>query len=202
MQSSSRMTQPPIFRWQGQHNDERSMLTFQYIDWAALLKEARLLNGGRPCDYDGPYHAGGRHIVRRLEFNGGELWIVRIPIIPASSTSDDTEIRKWWTAERRFTMESEIATMKHLANVTHIPIPKIFGHMTSIDGNPVKLPYMLMECIRGNMLFDLGGPGILTTEQKCRIRKSIASIQVCAKSCHYFPPTHFFWCSVKWQLSR
>lgn len=76
-------------------------------------------------------------------------------------------------------MESEIATMKYIAKFTNIPVPTILGHRTSIDGNPVRLPYMLMQCIRGNMLFDLGGPGILNCEQKSRIRKSIASIQVC-----------------------
>ncbi len=179
-QSSSRMTQPSIFRWQGQHNDKRSARTFKHTDWTALLKEAQILNGGRPCVFDGSYHAGGRHIVRRLEFiNGGQLWLVRIPILPACSTLDQGEILKWWTAERRFTMESEIATMKYIEKFTDIPVPTIFGHSTSIDGNPVKLPYMLMQCIRGNMLFDLGGPGILTGEQKSRIRKSIASIQVC-----------------------
>ncbi|KAF4627968.1 hypothetical protein G7Y89_g10190 [Cudoniella acicularis] len=172
------MTQPSIFRWQGQHNDKRSARTFKYTDWTALLKEAQILNGGRSCVFDGPYHAGGRHIVRRLEFiDGGQLWLVRIPILPASSTCDQNEILKWWTAERRFTMESEIATMKFIAEFTDIPVPTIFGHRTSIDGNPVKLPYMLMQCIRGNMLFDLGGPSILTGEQKSRIRKSIALIQ-------------------------
>ena len=176
-----------MFRWQGQHNDKRSARTFQHTDWTALLKEAQILNGGRSCIFDGPYHAGGRHIVRRLEFiDGGELWLVRIPIVPASSTSDQSEILKWWTAERQFTMESEIATMKYYAECTDIPVPTIFGYRTSIDGNTVKLPYMLMQCIRGNMLFDLGGPGILNNEQKSGIRKSIASIQVCRNSYQYF----------------
>jgi hypothetical protein len=72
-------------------------------------------------------------------------------------------------------MESEIATMKYITKFTDIPVPTIFGRRAFIDGNPVKLPYMLMQGIRGNMLFDLGGPGILTGEQKSRIRKSMAS---------------------------
>lgn len=54
-------------------------------------------------------------------------------------------------------MESGIVTMKFIAEFTDIPVPTIFGHRTSIEGNPVKLPYMLIQCIRGNMLFDLGG---------------------------------------------
>lgn len=190
------MAQPSIFRWQGQHNDKRSAQTFQHTDWTAVLKESQILNGGRACVFDGPYHAGGRHIVRRLKFiDGGQLWLVRIPILPASSTSDQSEILKWWTAERRFTMESEIATMKFIAKSTSIPIPTIFGYRISIDGNPVKLPYMLMQCMRGNMLFDLGGPGILTNEQKSRIRKSIASIQVCRNLLPLFSPCLLLWCA-------
>jgi hypothetical protein len=35
-----------------------------------------------------------------------------------------------------------------------------------------------MQCIKGNMLYDMGGPDILTCEQKEKIRSSVASIQV------------------------
>jgi hypothetical protein len=56
--------------------------------------------------------------------------------------------------------------MKYYAECTDIPVPTIFGYRTSIDGNSVKLPYMLMQYIRGNMLFDLRRPGILNTERK------------------------------------
>ena len=198
------MSQSSIFRWQSQHNDKRSARTFQYTDWTALLKEAQILNSGRSCVFDGPYHAGGRHIVRRLKFlDRDELWLARIPIIPASLASDQSETLKWWTAERRFTMESEIATMKYYAECTDIPVPTIFGYRTSIAGNTVKLPYMLMQCIRGNMLFDLGGPGVLNHEQRSRIRKSIALIQVCRTLPSIFVlltinVVH----SVKWQLRR
>lgn len=196
------MTSPPIFRWQGQHNDGRSAWTFQYTDWTALLEEAQALNDGRSCTYDGTYHAGGRHIVRRIEFSdGGKLWLARIPIPPNSSISCANEILKWWTAERRFTMESEIATMKYLSASTDIPIPAIFGHSICIAGNPVKLPYILMECIRGNMLFDLGGPSILTGEQRTKIRRSIASIQVGGTSGTIAPLLNSrFMYSVKWPL--
>jgi hypothetical protein len=173
------MTQPFIFRCQGHCNDERSALTFQHTDWTALLAEARILNGGRHCIYDGSYYAGGRHIVRRLKFvDGNDLWLVHIPIITASSSSDQNGISKWWTATRQFTMESEIATMIHYTEAG-ASVPKIFGYNTSVDGNPVRLPYMIMYCIPGNMLYNLGGFDVLTMEQKIKIRKSIASIQVC-----------------------
>jgi hypothetical protein len=51
-------------------------------------------------------------------------------------------------------MESEIATMKYIVEFTTSLVPTIFGFVSSIDGNPVKLPYVLMQCIRGNMLYD------------------------------------------------
>jgi hypothetical protein len=111
------------------------------------------------------------------------LWLVRIPIIPASSTSDNTQIRKWQIAKRQFTIEGKIAIIKCFANFTNILIPKIFGHIISINRDPIKLPYILMEYIRGHILFDLKDSGILITEQKYKVRKSIALIQVYAKSC-------------------
>ncbi|KAK2859897.1 hypothetical protein FQN49_004596 [Arthroderma sp. PD_2] len=173
------MAKPPVFRWQGQHNDDRSEQTSKYIDWDALLEEVQALNHSLRCAYDGRYHVGGRHTVRRIEFiDTKELWLVRIPIIPIMPTPPTSElVNTWWTAERRFTMESEIATMKYIAKSTEIPVPAVFGYKCSLDKNLVKLPYLLMECIEGNMLYDLGGPGILNDEQKNKIRKSIAAIQ-------------------------
>ncbi|KAG9228377.1 hypothetical protein BJ875DRAFT_389546 [Amylocarpus encephaloides] len=74
-------------------------------------------------------------------------------------------------------MESEILTMKYYAECTDILVLTIFGYRTSIEGNTIKLPYMLMQCIRGNMLFDLRGPAMHNNEEKSRIQKSIALIQ-------------------------
>lgn len=47
-----------------------------------------------------------------LEANCGH---VRIPVPPASLTSYETEILNCWTAEHRYTMESEIAIMRFVA---------------------------------------------------------------------------------------
>ncbi|KAH8742511.1 hypothetical protein BGZ57DRAFT_779476, partial [Hyaloscypha finlandica] len=68
------------------------------------------------------------------------------------------------TTKRRFIIESEIIIIKYFVNITYILISKIFGYIISIDRNPIKLPYILIEYIRGNILFDLGGPSILTIE--------------------------------------
>jgi hypothetical protein len=165
------------FRWTGQHNDEPSQKTFQLTHWDNLLDIAKQLSGNHTCVYhQGSYHAGGRHIVRRIEVRKGqgELWLARIPTVHATSVA----VSEWWTEEQKFTMESEIATMKYVAQTTDIPVPKVFGYDTSMDGNLVGLPYLLIQCIKGNMLYDLDDPVALTDEQNAKIRHSIASIQV------------------------
>ncbi|KAI9789351.1 MAG: hypothetical protein M1816_006240 [Peltula sp. TS41687] len=166
------------FRWEGQYNDERSERTFAYVDWNALLTEVQRLGETPDCTYEGPYHAGGRHIVRRLVFaDEREPWLARIPIIPAKPPFGDEERSGWWTTERKFTMESEIATMKYIAETGKVPVPSIYGHKASVERNPVKLPYLLMQCIRGNMFYDLGGPSVLACEQRAKVQRSIALLQ-------------------------
>jgi hypothetical protein len=65
------------------------MWTFNYIDWTALFKEAQIFNSGWSCVFNRSYYAGGRYIVRRLKFiNGGQLWLIYIPILSASSAFD------------------------------------------------------------------------------------------------------------------
>ena len=59
-------------------------------------------------------------------------------------------------------MESEIATGKFIAQATDILVPKVFGYSTGVDANPVRLPCLLMQCIEGNVVYDVGGPDILT----------------------------------------
>ncbi|KND89022.1 Altered inheritance of mitochondria protein 9, mitochondrial [Tolypocladium ophioglossoides CBS 100239] len=169
------MTQPFRFRWTGQHWDEASENTFHATNWDALLDVTRRLSGDAKCVFDGVYHAGGRHIVRRIAVPSRQSkWIARIPIMPSPNPESEGS---WWTSEQQFTMQSEIATMKYIAKTTNIPVPEVFGYNICVDANPVGLPYMLMHCIEGNMLYDLGGPCILNSEQSERVRKSIASIQ-------------------------
>ncbi|KAK2750686.1 hypothetical protein FQN57_002759 [Myotisia sp. PD_48] len=174
------MAQPLTFRWNGQYADESSARTNKYIDWDALLREVQALSS-RSCSYDGEHHVGGRHIVRRFIFaDTGERWLVRIPVVPGSDeplSKDD--VSSFWTAKQKFKWESEIATMKYLSERMTTPVPAIHGYSTSIDGNPVKVPYMLMQCIEGNILYDLesGGTDALDEEQKRKVRKAVASIQ-------------------------
>ena len=147
-----------VFHWKGQHNDEQANHTFNRIDWEALLEITKWHSDDPTSAYEGSFHAGGRHIVRRITLKQrNELWLARIPSMPCPA---DLPI-DWWTSERRFTMESEIATMKFVSQATDIPVPKVFAYDTGVRGNPVGLPYMLMECIEGNVLLTSEARGSL-----------------------------------------
>jgi hypothetical protein len=172
------------FRWDGQHDNEQTDRTFRYANWDALLEEVRKLTNDPHCTYDGRYHAGGRHIVRRIVFSKrNNVWLGRVPIV---ADIEPNAILTWWTPERKYTMESEIATMMYLAHHATVRVPIVFRYQTAIERNAVKLPYLVMECIQGNMLFDMGGPDQLTAEQRGKIRGSIANIQVCFWESHYY----------------
>ncbi|KID94310.1 Protein kinase-like domain protein, partial [Metarhizium majus ARSEF 297] len=174
--NSQRRTSSFVFRWTGQHNDEQSNNTYSHTEWDALLDITKQLSGDQTSVYEGNFHAGGRHIVRRIKLTErGELWLARIPIICGPPVPEPDS--SWWTSGKQFTMESEIATMKFISQSTDIPVPRVFAYNTGLEKNPVGLPYLLMECIEGNMLYDLGGPNVLTEEQRIKLRKSIASIQ-------------------------
>ena len=169
------MAAPFKFAWKREeHYDEDCDATFLRVDWDVLLDKTRRLSGNPACAWRGGYHAGGRHIVRRVEIGEqGDSWLVRIPKLRGLPEAEN------WTSKRQFTMESEIATMKYIATSTKIPVPKVFAYDLHISGNPVKAPYLLMECIKGNMLYDIGGPGVLTAQKLQQMNKSIAWIQVC-----------------------
>jgi hypothetical protein len=172
------MSKPFTFHWRGQYSTEHTQYTFEYTNWAALLEKVRYLTGEQHCTFDGCYHAGNRHIVRRISISSEDIWLARVPIA-AYGSFELHGSSGWWTAERKFAFENEIATMKYLTTTTSLPVPSIFGYQTSMESNPVKIPYVLMQCIRGNMLYDIGGPDILTSEQREKVRTSIALIQVC-----------------------
>lgn len=170
------MAQPFLFYWTGQDDDELIKRTVDAVNWNALLDITRKLSGDTNCLFEGNINAGGRHIVRRIVVPSKRIrWIARLPIVSSSySNSNDN----WWTEERWFIMQSEVATMKHIALHTDIPVPEVFAHDTLSDVNPVGLPYVLMHCIEGNTIFDLGGLGKLTLDQNRSLHQSIAFLQV------------------------
>lgn len=176
------------FRWTGNYYDEESELTYIHTNWDALRMEVETLAGGRECEYEGRYHEGGRHIVRRIVFtNEGDQWLARVPIMQALPTPEEEDeekeekegVMEWsWGEKEKYEMESEIATMAYVREHTQIPIPKVFGYNSRLAGNPVNIPYILMECMKGNAYHEL--MSVEPTEEIwSKVRSILAWVQVC-----------------------
>lgn len=179
------------FRWIGDYCDEESELTYVHTDWDALKVEAKTLNGGRECEYEGRYHQGGRHIVRRLLFADGDQWLARVPIMQTLFNPFEEGVMEWsWGIKEKHEMESEIATMTYVREHTQIPIPHVFGYNLRLAENPVNFPYILMECLKGNVYDELISVGP-TEEIWSRVRSILAWVQVC----NHWPDYMYFFCS-------
>lgn len=169
------------FRWTGDYCDEESELTYVHTNWDALKMVVKTLSGGRECEYEGRYHEGGRHIVRRLLFvDRGDQWLVRVPIMQTLPTPcGEEEALEWtWGEKEKREMESEIATMTYVRKNTQIPIPKVFGYNSRLAENPVNFPYILMECMKGNVYHELICAEPIE-EIWSKIRSILAWVQVC-----------------------
>jgi len=95
--------------------------------------------------------AGGKHVVLELEFEDGVRWIARI-MFPQCEQDDNHQCMGGYS-EENFSdciagMESEIATLQHVAKATSVPVPRVFGYDLRKD-NDIGGPYMLMEMIYG-----------------------------------------------------
>jgi Phosphotransferase enzyme family len=117
-----------------------------------LEAKATSLRGGIKCEllYDS-LNAGGYHLIIKLQFVDGVMWLVRIRF-PACSTQAHECVggfKNYEVASKR--MESEIATIQYVATHTSIPVPKVFGYDLSAH-NGVGGPYMFMEMVNGETL--------------------------------------------------
>ena len=53
-------------------------------------------------------------------------------------------------------MQSEVDTMTFVLENTDIPVPAVFAYHTTPE-NPVKAPYMLIECFQGTCAMNMPG---------------------------------------------
>jgi hypothetical protein len=74
--------------------------------------------------------AGGKHVVLKVEFEDGVVWIARI-MFPRCEQSENHKCMGGYLEEnfdeRTSGMESEIATLKFVAETTSVPVPKVYG---------------------------------------------------------------------------
>lgn len=174
--SDDTQDKPFNFRW-GSHNFFSLEATYDYVDWDALLDIVKKLSGVPNCDYEGGLHMGGRAIIRRIKISGrDERWLAKLPQLFEHDPKERLSCWKGSTIEPIWS--GEVATMKYLQN-SDVPVPKLYGYDMNIETSPVKLPYILMECLNGNMWYDLGGDDIkLTAEEHERLHCSLAKMEV------------------------
>jgi hypothetical protein len=116
------------------------------VEWDALRGYAKATRNGVECVLLDSIGLGYNHMVRILKFTDQEQWIARLRM-PSLD----------WTASQPTSsdMESECHTISLVESVTQVPVAHVHAFEPSIL-NPAKAPFMLMECLRGNVGMDLG----------------------------------------------
>ena len=101
----------------------------------------------RACTISEKYTCGAYNLVFEICFDDGVSWIARLrSASPMQAVSQEFVFES--PTYKQHVMESELATMEYIRQHTDIPVPEVYAFETT-SNNPVKLPYILMECIHG-----------------------------------------------------
>lgn len=117
------------------------------VDWAALLEYAAEKRDGVNCMLLPNIGLGYNHMVRIIQFSDGNQWVARLRLPPLAE-SDASKDALEPTGIR------EYSTICFLRQITRIPIPEIHAIEERSDCK-MKAPFMLMDCLRGNVGMDL-----------------------------------------------
>lgn len=149
----------------------RAEVFLRSADWSALLEYATKRRSGVRCALSSNIGLGYNHMVRVLEFLDGTKWVARLrmPSLDEdfASSPDSVSVRQ--------RMEAEYNTALLVLAKTSIPVPAIHA-IESTSENIVKVPFMLMDCISGNVGMDLGMT--LPSQHKSKFIKYMADIHV------------------------
>jgi Phosphotransferase enzyme family len=120
---------------------------------------------GKSCHIDSSKYAfGGENIAFEVNFQSGEVWIARLRY-PHDDIHDENNV----------VLESEAVTMSFLSANTTLPVPKVYGY-DSRHGNPVGLPYILMQAMPGKRLWGGTRKDYIPDEHKDKVYHQIADI--------------------------
>ena len=159
--------------WAGRHFIEHFFATGQnreLEDYASGLR-----NGMRSEVRRDAMNAGGQHVLFKIEFGDGVVWLARIrfPRCPILDHKCVGGFRDYEVAMK--SMESEIATMNYIATNTGVPVPKVFGY--DLRSNSIGGPYMLMEMAVGDTLeLRMKKQGGIWKSQAERLLKQMVSL--------------------------
>ena len=145
---------------------------FKRINWDALAHYASTLHSGAPCVVDPELAMGGRHMIRIIRFKDGSRWVARLRMT-ATETDDEDNVAD-------LLVRREVDCIQLVRERTTVPVPKIFGYMSS-SRNEIGAPFMLMECLSGNVAMDLKFDSI-PTRYKSSFYSDMARYQVRAPS--------------------
>ena len=141
---------------------------FDKIDWNALCQFASKLNNGKHCAVDPQWNVGGTHLVRIINFQDGSKWIARLRRTPLTDMSEDVQSGL---------VQREVDCLQLVKERTTIPVPTVFGYKASAR-NEVGAPFMLMECLSGNIVTDLNNDHRVPAQHKSSFYAEMARIQV------------------------
>jgi hypothetical protein len=115
--------------------------------WNPLLEHASTLRDGLQCQIIPDEIArGDLHLLLRIKFSDGILWVARILLPVSTARSDDI------TRSMELAMESEVTTMMYVKARSTIPVPEVYGYNVS-HKNAIGAPYMLIQHVQGTTLF-------------------------------------------------
>jgi aminoglycoside phosphotransferase (APT) family kinase protein len=116
---------------------------------------------------------GYNHMVRIVEFADEIRWVARLRMPPlAKSGSDEDALTT--------TMNCEFNAISLVRRNTTIPVPQIHAFEVKC-GCSIRAPFMLMDCLEGNVGMDLGMK--IPTEYKQAFLSSLAKIHVSKVTC-------------------
>ncbi|KAI0096980.1 hypothetical protein GGR51DRAFT_578541 [Nemania sp. FL0031] len=118
------------------------------INTKALLSYASSLRGNQLCTVSHEFSVGSFNLVRKIQFDDGVEWIVRLrmpPMPDRGSSTASPPARK----RMRLDMQSELATMEFVRQNTDIPIPRVHAYDLN-DQNAIGCPFSIIEYVNGN----------------------------------------------------
>ena len=141
---------------------------FDNIDWNALCQFASKLNDRKDCALDPQWTIGGRHLIRIINFQDDSRWIARLRM--TTSMSED---------EQSGLIQREVDCLQLVKERNVVPVPTVFGYKASAR-NEIGAPFMLMECLSGNIIPDLSGDTAhgVPSQHKSSFYAEMARLQV------------------------
>lgn len=151
----------------------RAELFLASVDWPALLDYVAKKRDGINCMLLPDIGLGYNHMIRIVEFADKIRWVARLRMPPlAKSGSDDDALKT--------IMNCEFNTISLVQRKTRIPVPKIHAFEMK-SGCSMKAPFMLMDCLEGNVGMDLGME--IPPKHKQAFLNSLAKIHVSKATC-------------------